>query len=269
MESEGRDSGRLAGKVAVVTGAGSSPAGVGIGDAIALLFAREGAVVCLVDRDHARAVATQAQVQAASGVADVVVADVTSAVECRRVVQEVSSLHGRLDVLVNNVGTGGGDQLDTLEEEEWDRVISVNLKSVAMMTKAAVPLLEIEGGAIVNIASTGGIISSGSGVSGASKAGVIMSTRDAAVAYGRRGIRANSIAPGHLHTPFIGELSDKLRAERAEIAPLGIEGDAFDVARAALFLAGEESRFITGTCLPVDGGVTIVSPIRAHRWLEA
>lgn len=95
-----------------------------------------------------------------------------------------------------------------------------------------------------------------------------MLTRDLAVAYGRRGIRVNVIAPGHLRTPFVGELPPRRREERRGIAPLGIEGDAFDVARAALFLAGDESRFITGVCLPVDGGVSVVSPLRAHRYLE-
>ena len=121
----------------------------------------------------------------------------------------------------------------------------------------------------MNIASIGGLVASGGGLYGASKAAVLMLTRDLAVAYGRRGIRVNAIAPGHLHTPFVGDLSPNLRRDRARIAPLGIEGDAWDVARAALFLAGDEARMITGICLPVDAGVSVVSPLRAHRYIEA
>ncbi len=261
--------GRLAGKVAIVTGAGSSAAGVGIGQAIAVLFAREGAAVCLVDRDPARAAQTETQIRGEGGLANVLAADVTVAADCRRVVDQALAGHGRLDVLVNNVGTGTSTPLDDLGEEDWDRVMAVNAKSVALMAKAAVPPLERQAGSIVNIASIGGLVASGGGVYGASKAAVIMLTRDLAVAYGRRGIRVNAIAPGHLHTPFVGELSSRVRRERREIAPLGIEGDAFDVARAAVFLAGDEARFVTGACLPVDGGVSVVSPLRAHRYFEA
>jgi NAD(P)-dependent dehydrogenase (short-subunit alcohol dehydrogenase family) len=268
---------RLAGRVALVTGAGSSEAGVGIGDAIARLFAHEGAAVWVADVDAERAERTRALVGDAGGHAEVIVADMTVAGECRRAVAAVREEHGGLDVLVNNVGTTARVSFDKLTEEEWDRVMSVNAKSVAFMTAAAAPLMnqrqgaqaEAHTGAVVNIASIGGLVASGGGLYGASKAAVVMLTRDLAVAYGRRGIRVNAIAPGHLHTPFVGDLSPNLRRDRARIAPLGIEGDAWDVARAALFLAGDEARMITGVCLPVDAGVTVVSPLRAHRYLEA
>jgi NAD(P)-dependent dehydrogenase (short-subunit alcohol dehydrogenase family) len=262
--------GRLEGKVAIVTGAGSSAAGVGIGDATARLLAQEGAAVGLVDRDADRASRACAAVREAGGRAEAVVVDVTAVDECRRAVGRVRDAFGGVDVLVNNVGTTAATSFDELTEEEWDRVMSVNAKSVALMTAAAAPLLEGApgSGAVVNIASTGGLIASGGGVYGASKAAVLMLTRDLAVAYGRRGIRVNAIAPGHLHTPFVGELSPALRRDRAAVAPLGIEGDAWDVARAVLFLASDEARMITGVCLPVDAGVSIVSPLRAHRYLE-
>ncbi len=268
---------RLAGRVALVTGAGSSEAGVGIGDAIARLFADEGAAVWVADVDAERAQRTRALVRDAGGQAEVIVADMTVAGECRRAVAAVREEHGGLDVLVNNVGTTARASFDELTEEEWDRVMSVNAKSVAFMTAAAAPLMnqrpdalaEAHTGAVVNIASIGGLVASGGGLYGASKAAVLMLTRDLAVAYGRRGIRVNAIAPGHLHTPFVGDLSPNLRRDRARIAPLGIEGDAWDVARAALFLAGDEARMITGICLPVDAGVSVVSPLRAHRYIEA
>jgi len=260
--------GRLAGKVALVTGAGSSEEGVGIGHAISLLLAREGAAVVVVDRDPERGARTAAQIASEGAAAECVVADVTSSADCARAVSATHARHDRLDVLVNNVGTVAARSLDDLDEEEWDRVMAANVKSAALMTKTAAPWLERAHGAVVNIASIGGLVASGGGAYGASKAALIMLTRDLAVAYGRRGIRVNAIAPGHLHTPFVGELTARGREERRLIAPLGIEGDAFDVARAVVFLAGDEARFITGVCLPVDGGVSITSPLRAHRFLE-
>lgn len=260
--------GRLAGKVAVVTGAGSSGEGVGIGHAISLLLAREGAAVVVVDRDSDRGARTVAQIASGGAVAECVVADVTRSADCARAVAQAGARTGQIDVLVNNVGTVAAKSLDDLDEEEWDRVMAVNVKSAALMTKAAAPWLERAHGAVVNIASIGGLVASGGGAYGASKAALIMLTRDLAVAYGRRGIRVNAIAPGHLHTPFVGELTARRREERRLIAPLGIEGDAFDVARAAVFLASDEARFITGVCLPVDGGVSITSPLRAHQYLE-
>jgi NAD(P)-dependent dehydrogenase (short-subunit alcohol dehydrogenase family) len=256
-------------KVALVTGAGSSDDGVGIGHAISLLLAREGAAVVVVDRDGERGARTVAQIASEGAVAEGVVADVTTSVGCAQAVAQAAARTGQIDVLVNNVGTtGAGSAGEVEEEEEWDRVMAVNVKSAALMTKAAAPWLERANGAVVNIASIGGLLASGGGAYGASKAALIMLTRDLAVAFGRRGIRVNAIAPGHLRTPFVGELTARRREERRLIAPLGIEGDAFDVARAAVFLSGDEARFITGVCLPVDGGVSITSPLRAHQYLE-
>jgi NAD(P)-dependent dehydrogenase (short-subunit alcohol dehydrogenase family) len=260
--------GRLAGKVALVTGAGSSGDGVGIGHAIALLLAREGAAVVVVDQDRERGARTVAQIESEGAVAECVVADVSTSADCARAAAQAGARTGQIDVLVNNVGTTGAASMDDVDEAEWDRVMAVNVKSAALMTKASATWLERGGGAVVNIASIGGLIASGGGAYGPSKAALIMLTRDLAVGYGRRGIRVNAIAPGHLHTPFVGELTARRREERRLIAPLGIEGDAFDVARAAIFLASDEARFITGVCLPVDGGVSVTSPLRAHRFLD-
>jgi NAD(P)-dependent dehydrogenase (short-subunit alcohol dehydrogenase family) len=260
--------GRLAAKVALVTGAGSSPDGVGIGHAISLLLARAGAAVVVVDRDRERGARTVAQIESEGAVAESVVADVTISADCARAVAQAAARTGQIDLLVNNVGTTSAGSAGDVDEHEWDRVMAVNVKSAALMTNAAAPWLERAHGAVVNIASIGGLVASGGGAYGASKAALIMLTRDLAVAYGRRGIRVNAIAPGHLQTPFVGELTARRREERRLIAPLGIEGDAFDVARAAVFLGGDEARFITGVCLPVDGGVSITSPLRAHQYLE-
>jgi NAD(P)-dependent dehydrogenase (short-subunit alcohol dehydrogenase family) len=210
---------RLAGKTAIVTGAGSQGDGVGTGKAIAWLFAREGAKVCLVDRKPARAEATRKLIASAGGNAFVCAADVTSSADCAHVAQATLDRHGRIDILVNNVGIGvAGGRLEQLDEAIWDNVVDVNLKSAVL-----------------------------------------------AVMYGRDGVRANVVAPGHIFTPLVeGALDQQARDTRRQIAPLGIEGDAWDVAAAALFLASDEARFITAACLPVDGGVAAIGALSAH-----
>ena len=173
----------------------------------------------------------------------------------------------RLDILVNNVGVGlGGGRVDQLDEAVWDAVIDVNLKSAVVMSKHAMPALIAARGSIVNIASIAALRAHGGGVAySASKAGMIAVTRDLAVMYGREGVRANSVAPGHIYTPLVEDMLDeKARDTRRRIAPLGIEGDAWDVAAATLFLASDEARFITGACLPVDGGVSEIAALTAH-----
>jgi NAD(P)-dependent dehydrogenase (short-subunit alcohol dehydrogenase family) len=265
MNGEGSDG--LNAKIAIVTGAGSGVEGTGIGQAIAVLLARAGASVLVADRDMSRAERTRDQIIGDGGHAEALCVDVTLAEDRERLVAQAA---GRLDILVNNAGTGSSTPLDDISEDDWDRVMGLNVRSAALLTKAAAPLLERDGGgAVVNIASIGGLVAFGSGVYGASKAALIMLGRDLAVAYGRRGIRVNTIAPGHLFTPFVGSLTPERRAARRDIAPLGIEGDAWDVARAAVFLASTSARFITGVCLPVDGGVSTVAPLTAHGLLQA
>ena len=264
--------GRLSGKVALVTGAGSRGNGVGIGEAIALRFAAEGASVCLVDHDAGRAEQTWRAIAVAGGEAFVSVADVTRAADCRRVVDETVQRYGQLHILVNNVGVAQGknDPLQ-LDEADWDRVMALNLKSAVLMSTSALPaLLEAGTGAIVNISSIAGSRAQGSGLAyGPSKAAMNAVTRELSVRYGRQGLRANTVAPGHVMTPLVAGLASANNQElRRKVAPLGVEGNAWDVAAAVLFLASDEARFISGVLLPVDGGVLGLAPLGAWDLLN-
>lgn len=260
--------GRLEGQVAVVTGAGSQGAGFGCGKAIAWLFAQEGASVLLVDIDKDRAEETQALILADGGRAAVATGDVTSAADAERIFADCARAFGRCDMLVNNVGVGaGGARLDGVVEEDWRRSIDLNFTSAFQMTRAAMPLLlQGQGRAIVNVASVAGWRAHGSAGYGPAKAALMQFTRECALIYGRDGIRANTVVPGHLMTPMVERfLPAEARDVRRGIAPLGTEGDAFDVAQAVLFLAGPESRFVTGIDLAVDGGVSSVGPLAAYE----
>lgn len=252
------ESGRVAGKVAVITGAGSRGEGYGTGKAIAISLAREGASVCLVDRNVTAAEETASEIRSSGGAAIVVGADVTAAGGCNDVAQAAVEQFGGVDLLVNNVGISDGGHFDVVTEELWDHVVAVNLKSVFLMSKAVVPLLRRRGGgAILNISSIAGLLSIGVTPYGATKAGVIMLSRDMAHDLGPDNIRVNVIAPGHIFTPMVSwKTSQQERDLRRDIAPLGVEGNAWDVAEAALFLLSDESRFISGVVLPVDGGAT-------------
>jgi NAD(P)-dependent dehydrogenase (short-subunit alcohol dehydrogenase family) len=264
--------GRLTGKTALVTGAGSQGSGVGTGKAIAITFALEGARVCLVDRELERAQETLREIEAGGGEAFSATADVTNSADCAATVAVTLQRYGRLDILVNNVGIGvGGGRVEQLDEAVWSRVINVNLTSAILMSKHAIPALIATRGSIVNIASVAALRSHGGGVAySASKAGLVAATRDLAVMYGREGVRANVVAPGHIFTPLVeGMLDSRAREVRRKVAPLGIEGDAWDIAAAALFLASDEARFITATCLPVDGGVVEVGALTAYGLIES
>jgi NAD(P)-dependent dehydrogenase (short-subunit alcohol dehydrogenase family) len=260
---------RLEGKTAIVTGAGSQGEGFGTGKAMAYVFAREGARVCLVDREPARAEETLTLIREAGGEAFVCAADVTVASDCARCVDETVRRYGGLQVLVNNVGIGaGGGKLDQIDEALWDRVFDINLRSVYLMCRQALPHLVAARGAVVNIASIAGLRALGGPAYGSSKAALVQLTRELALVYGRDGVRANTVAPGHLFTPLVhGMLDEAARRRRSGIAPLGVEGDAWDIAAAALFLASDEARFITGACLAVDGGVTGTGALAAHEMM--
>jgi NAD(P)-dependent dehydrogenase (short-subunit alcohol dehydrogenase family) len=268
---------RLAGKVAIVTGAGSQPGpGVGIGKAIGTLFARAGARVCLVDVDADRAELTLAAIAEEGGEAFVVGGDVTSSGTCERIVGDACERYGGLDILVNNVGiVPPFVPLHLVEEADWQRMLAVNLTSAFLMAKAALPKLgESGGGSIVNIASTGAMVSTGlTPAYGATKAALIRLTADLAVAYGRQGVRANAVAPGNVTTPLAAAAravaGTALQAPRGRPEPLGTEGDAWDIAWASLFLASDEARWITGICLPVDGGLTQINPSTASALIAA
>jgi NAD(P)-dependent dehydrogenase (short-subunit alcohol dehydrogenase family) len=257
---------RLDGKVAIVTGAGSRAAGIGNGRATAILFAREGARALLVDQNASAAEETLAAIKAEGGEAEVFAADVTRAEDCRAMVERAVGRWGRLDILDNNVGIGGPGSVVEVSEEDWDRVMLVNVKSMMLTGKFAVPVMAAAGGGvIINISSISALRPRGLTPYSASKGAVIALTRAMAIDHAAQGIRVNCIAPGPVYTPMVyaAGMSDETRERRRLASPLGIEGTGWDIGYAALFLASDEARYITGQVLVVDGGVTITSPPRA------
>ena len=256
---------RLEGKVAIVTGAGSRAPGIGNGRATAVLFAREGARVLLVDREPDAAEETLAMIRDEGGEAEVFAADVTRAEDCRAMVERAVSRWGKLDILNNNVGIGMGGSVVQVEEDDWDRVMTVNVKTMMLTGKFAVPAMaDSGGGAIVNISSISALRPRGLTPYSASKGAVIALTRAMAIDHARQGIRVNCIAPGPVYTPMVyaAGMSEELRERRRLASPLGIEGTGWDIGYAALFLASDEARYVTGVVLVVDGGVTISGPSR-------
>ena len=256
---------RLEGKVAIVTGAGSSGPGVGTGKASSILFAREGARVLLVDRVGSHAEATLASIHDKGGEASVFEADVTVAKDCQAIVEAAQNRYGGLHVLFNNVGILGSGTVVDVEEEDWDRVLDVNLKSMMLTSKYAVPaMVRGGGGSIINVSSTAGLRASGNTAIpySASKGGVIALTTSMAVHHGRDNIRVNCIAPGPIYTPMVsGGMTEELRDLRRRSVPLGTEGTAWDIAWATVFLASDEARWISGAVLPVDAGILAASPL--------
>jgi len=261
----------LAGKVAIVTGAGTEGEGIGIGRATAVVLAGEGARLCLVDRDSGRVDASRKHIETRGGESFVALGDVTARDDCARFVEETVRRYGRLDILVNNVGVATNVALDAPDEEAWSRVMNVNLTSAMLMCRYAVPaMIKSGGGSIVNISSIAGIRAHGGLAYGPSKAAMAALAREITVLYGRQGIRANTVAPGHVLTPLaMSLLPQEMRAKRRDVGPLGIEGDAWDVALAVRYLASDEARFVTGVHLPVDGGVTEIGPLSAHALIES
>ena len=250
-------SGRLARKVAIVTGAGSRGPGVGNGKAAAILFAREGARVLCVDQAKERAEETVGLIRAEGGEAEAFAADVTRAAECRAMVESAVNRWGGLDVLHNNVGIESRHGVMETTEEEWDRVMAVDLKSMLLTTQAAVPAMEQRGGgAIICISSVAGLRGYGRTAYAAAKAGVIGFVTSVAVQLGPRGIRVNAIAPGTVWTPMVEDLGPEARERRRRATPLGTEGTAWDVGWGALYLASDESRWVTGQVLVIDAGLT-------------
>ncbi|WP_322096714.1 SDR family oxidoreductase [Pelagibius sp.] len=260
--------GRLAGKVAMVVGAGSSGPGWGNGKAAAVLFAREGAKLFCIDINLGAAEETVAIIRGEGGEATAHQADVSDAAAVEAMVMRCLEVYGRIDVLENNVGIlEVGGPVET-SEAGWDRVMAVNLKSMFLTCKHVLPVMERQGGGvIVNIASIAGIRDTGVPYISysTSKGAVVPFTRSVALQYARKGIRANAILPGLMNTPMIveplkdayaeGDVEEMVRRRDAQ-CPTGKMGDAWDVAYAALFLASEESKYVTGTELIVDGGIT-------------
>jgi NAD(P)-dependent dehydrogenase (short-subunit alcohol dehydrogenase family) len=259
-------SGRLAGKVAIVTGAGSRSDGIGNGRAAAILFAREGARVLAVDTNAESGAATVQMIVDEGGSASAFVADVTQAADCTSMVATALEMYGRLDILDNNVGIGSrGTVLDTTEEE-WDRVMNVNVKGMMLASRAAIPAMIAsgDGGAIVNISSIAALRPRGLTAYGTSKGAVIALTRSMAVDHAAAGIRVNCIAPGPVYTPMVyaAGMPDELRERRRNASLLKVEGTGWDIGYAAVYLCSDEARYVTGVVLPVDGGVTISGPAR-------
>ncbi len=249
---------RLAGKVALITGAGS-----GIGRESALLFAREGARVVVVDVNAQAGERTVSDILAVGGQATFYRADVTRAEDVRGMVACAEETYGRLDVLFNNAGIfhpEDGSVLDT-EEHVWDLVVAVNLKGVFLGCKYGIPaLLRAGGGSVINTASFVALM--GSAVSQvaytASKGGVLALTREVAVEFARKNIRANALCPGPVETPLLADLlSDPARRQRRLVhIPAGRFARPEEIARAALFLASDESSYVNGAVFVVDGGIT-------------
>ena len=255
---------RLANKVAIVTGAGTRSQNVsGVGVATAKAFADQGAKILIVDMDETAAQITESAIIEAGGEASIYVADVAHESGCRELVEAAVKSYGKLDILMNSVGILGRGSVMEIEEDSWQRVLDVNLKSMAFISKFAVPaMIDSGGGSIINISSVDGIRAgmSHSITYAASKGGVIAMTRAMAVHHGRDNIRVNCIAPGMIYTSMVEAVNEKRRELRRQIAPLGTEGTAEDVALAAVFLASDESRWITGVLLPVDAGLMAAGP---------
>ena len=257
---------RLKDRVAIVTGAGSVGPGWGNGRAIAARFAEEGAKIFAVDLHADRLVETE---NAAQTDIRAHLCDVTDGKAVAAMVAACLDHFGRVDILVNNVGGSAPGGPVEMSEETWDSQVDCNLKSVFLGCKHVLPAMERQGsGAIINIASTSGMRWTGAAqvAYAATKAAVIQLSRVVAVQYAARGIRVNTVVPGQLHTPMVearlakqraGGDVEKLLNERLKRIPLGFAGDGRDTANAALFLASDEAKFITGTEIVVDGGMTV------------
>jgi meso-butanediol dehydrogenase/(S,S)-butanediol dehydrogenase/diacetyl reductase len=245
---------RFKDRVVIVTGAGS-----GIGRVTAQRFAAEGALVAVVDWIGERANEVTAEIVAAGGKAEAVLADVSSSRDVKAMVATVASRLGPVDVLVNNAAIADGDDVLEIDEATWDRDVAVVLKGVFLCSKAVLPsMIERRSGAIVNIASVNGLSALGNEAYSAAKAGVINLTQGIAVRYGRNGVRCNAIAPGTIRTPIWQERIDRdpvVFQRLVKWYPLGRVGEPDDVANAAMFLASDEASWITGAVLPVDGGL--------------
>jgi NAD(P)-dependent dehydrogenase (short-subunit alcohol dehydrogenase family) len=258
---------RVRGKVAIVTGAGTFGSGMGNGKASAILYAREGAQVMAVDCNLKAAEETRQLIAEEGGNCVVFKADVTKSDDCRGIVEECIDTFGRIDILHNNVGVGGvGDAMET-SEEMWDRIININLRSMFLTCRHVLPYMEKQGsGSIVNISSIASIrmMQFPTTAYAVSKAGVNALTRELAIQYAAKGIRVNAILPGYMDTPVmrvaiedghVGDV-DAILKKRASMIPIQALGNAWDTAYAALFLASDEAKYITGTVLVVDGGLT-------------
>jgi NAD(P)-dependent dehydrogenase (short-subunit alcohol dehydrogenase family) len=256
---------RLAGKVAIVTGAAPRGEGIGNGTATAILFAREGAKVVLVNRGVDRAEALAETIRAEGGEAAAFAADVTQPDQTEAMAAFAVERYGRLDILHNNVGVGAGGNTVTQSLEDWGRLIETNLTSAMLCCRAAIPRMrESGGGSIINVSSTAGVL----GLSGtpgavaytATKGGLQALTLSVAADHAAEGIRANCLVVGTVYTPLVSALGEEGRERRRQAVPLQTEGTGWDVAHAAVYFASDESRWVTGAMLSIDGGFQAIRP---------
>jgi NAD(P)-dependent dehydrogenase (short-subunit alcohol dehydrogenase family) len=272
--------GRVEGKVAIVTGAGSTPGpGIGTGKATAVVLAREGASVLLVDLHPERAELTRRMIEEEGGKAAVFGGDCTRAAVCEAMVRAAVDAFGTVDILVNNIGLASLGTVADTTEESWDLAFDINLRTAFLASKYAVPVMAARGhGAIVNIASISALRGDGTVAYSAAKGGLIAMTVDMAYSHGRQGIRVNAVAPGHITTPMVlsvsagtasGARAEFMNTMRAQAGLLGTPGTGWDVGWAAAFLASDEARWITGVTLPVESGVLSVTPLMMAPHLRA
>lgn len=257
----------LSGRVTLITGVGSSAPGWGNGVCITVLLARQGAIIFGCDINLDAANTTKELVEKEGGQMSVMRADVTKSASVQEFVDACMAKHGRIDILINNVGKPSPGGPVELTEQEWDFQMDINLKSVYLMTRAALIIMERQGkGAVVSISSAAGIRDVAMDYVGysASKAGVIQFTKATAVIYGKRNVRLNTVVPGLMDTPLIRSVAkqydteyDEFLAARDRKVPMGRQGTGWDIAHAVLFLASDEANYITGQEIVVDGGLTV------------
>ena len=259
----------LIGKVAIVTGGGAAEDGIGNGRAAAILLARAGAHVLVVDRDLTLAERTVAMIAAEDSNAVAASYDVTSSAQCSAMVEDAVSRWGRLDCLDNNVGIGSKGTVVEETEDNWARVMHVNVDTMFLTCKHAIPAMirTAGGGAIVNVSSISALRPRGLTAYTVSKGAVIALTKAIAVDHGADGIRVNCVAPGPVYTPMVYArgMTEQARDTRRQASVIKREGTGWDIGGAVRFLLSDQARYITGQVLVVDGGATLVGPSRASQ----
>lgn len=242
---------RLKGKRALISGGGS-----GIGQATALLFAGEGAIVTICGRDEDKLSATARMLRDAGGICHTMPGDISIAADCNNIADFADKSMDGIDILFNNAGIYRFGNVSDTEEQTWDYIFDINLKGCQLLSKTVIPRMN-RGAVILNNASSLGIKPvPNTAAYSASKAAMISLTKSMALELAGQGIRANCICPAVVRTPIHGKNNEKLMKDMAKLHPLGVVGEAEDIAYAALFLASDEARWITGITLPVDGGIS-------------
>ena len=263
------DDAGLAGKVAIVAGGGAAGEGIGNGRAAAILLARAGVSVFVVDRDVALAERSVAMIAGEGGEAVAHGADLTEEAQCRAMVAACVERFGRLDFLDNNVGIGSRGSVVEEAPESWRRIMQVNVEAMFLTSKYAIPaMVETAGkGAIVNISSISALRPRGLTAYTTSKGAVIALTRAMAIDHAEQGIRVNCVAPGPVYTPMVyaAGMSAAAREQRRTASALGVEGTGWDIGHAVRFLLSDHARYITGQTLVVDGGTSLQAPARDSK----